>query len=471
MSRPRKTVATTQKAPTVNQAEMRALALNSLTRSLTTAFPAFFGGDAKHSTLYRDFGYPESLAFANFYQMYERNGLAKAGINRPIETCWQEFPSLQEKEDTHEQTALEKQIADGFERLGFWAHLSESDKFSRIGEYSGVIFRYRDNKTMDQPVDRVGGGLDGIAEVIPALQGQLSPSEFYTDATQENYGQVKMWLYNENGVQSNSENAKIRNFMVHPDRVHVWSLNGSIYGDPVLKAGFNDLLTIQKIIGSGGEGFWKNAKAAPILTIEKDAPLNRLAAMLGTDEAGLADKLDEVIGDWQKGYDQMLALQGITADTINVTLPDPEQFFLSAAQSFAASLSIPLKILIGSQSGERASTEDAKEWNKTCNSRRTNYIKPNIMRMIREKFVRVGILPDREWYLLWGDLTEATSAEKTDIATKMAAINKQHEGQGDGVIFTPDEIREVMGWKQREVIKPPKRTQTDSKTPIDQQGD
>lgn len=447
---------------------MRAIAINALTRTMTPEFMAYLGGDTKHNTLYRDFGYPESLAFANYYQMYERNGLAKAGVIRPIETCWQEFPALLEKEDTHDQTATERQIAEAFERLSFWSHLSEADKYSRIGEYAGVIFRYRDNLQMNEPVSRVGGGLDGIAEIIPALQGQLTPAEFYSDTTQENYGQVKMWQYNENGVQSNSENAKIRNFMVHPDRVHVWSKTGGIYDETVLKAGFNDLLTMQKIIGAGGEGFWKNAKAAPVLSIEKDANLRQLATMLGTDEAGLPDKLDEVVGDWQKGYDQMLALQGMTAETINVTLPDPEQFFLVAAQSYASSLSIPMKILVGSQSGERASTEDAKEWNKTCNSRRTNYVKPNVMRMIREKFVRPGILPSRDWYLLWGDLTESTTLEKTDIATKMAEINKQHEASGDGVIFTPDEIREVMGWDPRVIQVIPKRAKTDSK-PTDEQ--
>lgn len=456
------------KAPAVARTDMqvnamRQMAVNALTRSLSAIFPNA-GGDAKHATLYRDFGYPESLEFKNYYQAYERNGLAKAGVCRPIETCWQEFPALLEKEDTHDKTQAEKDLAAAFERLGFWSHMSEADKYSRIGEYSGVIFRYRDSKPMSEPVDRVAGGLEGIAEVIPALQGQLEPAEFYSDQAKENYGQVKMWQYNESGVVTDSNNTKMRQFMVHPDRVHVWSKTGGIYDEPILKAGFNDLLTMQKIIGAGGEGFWKNAKAAPVLNMAPDANLRQFAEMIGAvdsngsgDVSGIPDKLDEIIGDWQKGYDQMLMLQGMEAKAVSISMPQPQEFFLSAAQSFAASLSIPLKILVGSQSGERASTEDAKEWSKTCNSRRTNYIKPNLMRMIREKFVRVGILPAADWYLLWGDLTEATTTEKTEIATKMAAINKQYEGSGDGPIFTADEIRETMGWKPREIEVIPKR--------------
>lgn len=409
-------------------------------------YPGYFGGDTKHPNFYRDYGYPESLVFANYHQAWERNGLAKAGIERPIETCWQEFPKLVEYEDTHDKTPLEKEIAKAFEKLQFWSNISEADKYSRVGEYSGVIFRFRDNQAFDQPVTTVVGNLDGLAEIIPAWQGQLTADEFYQDDTQENYGQVKMYTFNESAVKTANGQTQVRNMRVHPDRVHIWSRNSTIWGTPALKGGWNDLLTCQKIIGAGGEGFWKNAKAAPVLEVEKDANLNQLAQMLSTTLQGLPDKLDEIISDYQKGFDKMFMIQGMKANAQSITMPDPKEFFNNALMSYAASLSIPLKILVGSQSGERASTEDAKEWNKTCNSRRTNFIRPNIMRII-ERLVKYKILPEKDWYLLWGDLTEATTAEKIDQAKKMADIQKVYEGSGQQV-FTPDEVRETAGWTE-----------------------
>lgn len=439
-------------------ANNREFIVNALTRSINTMFAGYFGGDAKHDRLYADFGWPENIAFANYYQMYQRNGLAYAAIIRPIETCWQEYPELMEKEDTHDKTTLEKQIADHFEKINFWSVLAKADEYSRIGEYAGVIFRFSDGKQLNQPVDSKAIGLEGLVEVIPAMQGQLKPSERYSDPTDTaNYGKVKMWMYNEAGITDGSENTRMENATIHPDRVHVWSMNSSIFGKPILEACFNDLLTLQKISGAGGEGFWKNAKAAPWLEVEKELSMQKLAASLGTtDPAEIPDKLDKVIGDWQKGYDQSLMLQGMKANFNSIKLDDPEPHRMGAMQSLAASISCPLKILIGSQSGERASTEDAKEWAKTCNSRNTKMVKPNIRRIIR-KLVSFGVLPAREWYLLWADLTESTTAEKLDAAFKMAEINAKNRGTGEPVTFTANEIRETAGWDEMQEEEIPRR--------------
>jgi len=460
--RPRK-----QPKPQAVNANNREFIVNALTRSMNTIFAGYFGGDAKHDRLYSDFGWPESIKYANYYQMYQRNGLAYAAIIRPIETCWQEYPELLEREETHDKTTLEKQISEKFDEINFWSVLAKADEYSRIGEYAGVIFRFADGKRLDEPVDSKSLGLDGLVEVIPAMQGQLK-AELYTDTTDAlNYGKVKSWYYNEAGIIDGSENIKTGNATIHPDRIHVWSMNSSIYGKPVLEACFNDLLTLQKISGSGGEGFWKNAKANPIIQFGKDASMDKIARALGAvngagqvDTSLIADKLDEVIGDWQTGLDNTFALQDGEAKFNSIRMDDPEPHRMGALQSLAASISCPLKILIGSQSGERASTEDAKEWAKTCNSRNTKMVKPNIRRIIR-RFVNFGVLPKRDWYLLWADLTESSTTEKLDAAGKMAEINAKNRGAGEPVTFTADEIRETAGWDEMEEEKIPKRKKTD----------
>jgi hypothetical protein len=129
---------------------------------------------------------------------------------------------------------------------------------------------------------------------------------------------------------------------------------------------------------------------------------------------------------------------------------------MGALQSLAASISCPLKILIGSQSGERASTEDSKEWAKTCNARNTKMVKPNIRRIIREKLVKFGVLPKADWYLLWADLTESSTEEKLGAAEKMSKIIKDLRGSGEPDPWTGSEVRETAGWEalKEEKIKP-----------------
>lgn len=413
--------------------------LVNTTRRMSAMFPGFFQTDAKHKH-YADYGWPEQLQFEHFYQLYRRHGIGHAGVTQTVLKTWQDNPRLAESEDATEETALEQEIAARLEELRFWQHLAEADKRSLVGEYAGVILRFADDKELKEPVDAVSGGLDGLVEIIPAWQGQLKVAEWDQDTASETYGQPKMYQFTEASV--GSQGGQSRQFPVHPDRVVIWSETGTVHGHSLLEPGFNDLLTLEKVSGAGGEGFWKNAKSAPVLNVDKEAKLRDLATALGVPETEIADKLDEIVGDYQKGFDEVLMLQGIKAETLDVTLPQPEQFYSIALQSFAASIGIPTKILVGSQTGERASTEDAKEWGQTCQSRRVNEVRPNIIAVIN-RLKKFGVLKDTEWVLVWSDLTESTMAEKIDRAGKMASVNRDMKDFGE-VVFSGDEIRETV---------------------------
>jgi hypothetical protein len=130
------------------------------------------------------------------------------------------------------------------------------------------------------------------------------------------------------------------------------------------------------------------------------------------------------------------------ATTLAITLPSPEHFHAIALQEFAASMSCPLKILIGSQTGERASTEDSAEWSQTCMSRRTGQVIPNTMGLVR-RLERFNILPAKPWHIEWTDLTESSMGEKIDRADKMADVNQKMKDTGE-IVFTCEEIREVV---------------------------
>jgi len=391
-----------------------------------------------------DFGYPDSITFEMKHAMYRRNGIARAGVSHAINKTWSDYPMLTDGEEAHKETKIEAAIRVAFKRLAFWQKLREADERSRVGDYAGLIFRFADDKLFSEPVDTVPGGLDGLVEIIPCFEGQLTVSEYDSNERSPKYGKPKSFLFNEASVDR--KRANNRSFQLHPSRVVVWSRDGTVCGDSVLEAGYNDLLTMEKIIGSGGEGFWKNAKSSPVLSMDKDMNPASLATMLGVEVTAIADKLDEVIAGWQKGFDQLLMLQGIDAKTLGVTLPQPAEFFAVALQSFAASINEPLKILIGSQSGERASTEDAKEWNGTIMSRRENYVKPNIERVL-DLLRSVKVLPDIDWAIGWTDLTEDTKEERVANAGKLAEINKSLMGTGE-VAFTAGEIREAAGYME-----------------------
>jgi hypothetical protein len=419
--------------------------VNTALRRLDSMFPGYFEG-AKHNH-YADFGYPERVTFDLAFAMYTRNGLARAGVDKTVAKTWQTNPWLLEKErdgsqgSMSDETPLERDIRKRFADLRMWQRLAEADRRSMVGRYCGVILRLADGKPFDQPVDRVGGGLMGLVEIIPAWEGQLTISQWDEDQASPTYGQPKVFGFNEAAVDESK--AQARSFNVHPDRVLVWSKDGTVHSRSILEPGYNDLLTMEKISGAGGEGFWKNAKSAPVLHIDKDAKLENMARAMGVEVSEIADRMDEQVADFQRGFDKMLMLQGIKAETLGITLPSPEHFFAIALQSFAASIGIPLKILVGSQTGERASTEDAAEWSQTIMSRRTGQIIPTVMELVN-RLERFGILPERDWHVDWDSLMDPSPNERLERIERMSSVNDKMRASGE-IVFTADEMRAEAG--------------------------
>ncbi|RZJ47434.1 MAG: DUF1073 domain-containing protein [Brevundimonas sp.] len=420
----------------------RHLLVNRAQRVLGQMFPGFFPG-AKHNHA-ADFGYPEAVTFETAYHAYTRYPLATAAVDKTIGKTWEDNPFLQEfqrdgtKGGDQGETSVEADIRQRFADLRVWQHMAEADRRSLVGRYSGLILRLADSKPFREPVERVPGGLMGLVEVIPAWEGQLTVSEWDTTESSPTYGQPTMFQFAESAVGSTQQP---RTFQIHPDRVVIWSADGTLNGRSALEPGYNALLDMEKIRGGGGEGFWKNAKSGLSLEIDKDARIGDMAAAMNVPVEDVVDKIDAQVEGFNAGFDKSLLLQGIKATPMQVTLPSPEHFFAVALQSFAATFSAPLKILVGSQTGERASTEDSAEWAKVNMSRRANRVIPAIMALV-QRLERFNILKQADWFISWSDLTEASMGEKIERAVKMADVNSK---MGDEVVFTGDDIRGAVG--------------------------
>lgn len=414
--------------------------VNAAQRYLGDMFPGYFQSliSAKHDFA-RDFGYPDEITFELAHHMFRRHGIARAACKKTTEKTWKDKPLIVAGQDPSIQEPEE--LTQAFRRLRFWQAVSRTDLRSLVGGYSGLILRIADDKLFHEPVEVGASGLDDLVEVIPAWAGQLTISEWDEDERSETYGKPKSFQFNEAAV---GHHKKPRSFHLHPDRVIIWSEDGSVDARSALEPGYDALLDLIKISGAGGEGFWKNAKSAPVLEVSPEARLSEMAQAMGVAESKLIDAMNEQVEDWQKGFDQLLMLQGIEAKTLGITLPSPEHFFAISLQVFAASFSIPLKILVGSQTGERASTEDANEWSQTIMSRRENETIPNT-EAIFEHLVRIGMIDDEPWSVRWSDLTEAGSSQRMETAKSMTEINRDASQAGDDEIFTRSEVRQAAG--------------------------
>lgn len=422
-------------------------AAGAVRNRLARLMPWAYGLSTKHD-YWKDYGWPEDLDFDRFYRMYSRSGLAAAAIDKTIAKTWQTMPALWESEQPAESLG-EESIRKHFARRKIWRALMEADRRSMVGEYAGAVLLLRDGLTLDQPVASVRGGIESVVGIIPAWQGQLTVAEWDTAQTSDTYGEPLYFQFDEQAVGSAQVTGKSQ-VRIHRDRVLIWSDDGTLNCRSALEPGYNDVSDAEKIKGAGGEGFWKSARGAPIIEAAQGVTVDDMVRGMGATSADdVRDKLNDKVDDFQHGFDKALMIGGFTAKPMTITLPQPKEFWEPCVQSFAASMSIPFKILVGNITGERASTEDAQEWAQTNMSRRENRVLP-ILHDFIDRLVAWGVLEKRDWTIGWDSLLEDSPDDKLGRAKTMSEINKQ---LGTEPAFLPDEIREAAGFKPSDEVE------------------
>lgn len=405
-----------------------------------------YGTSTKHSYA-ADFGWKECPEFQDFWQCYNRNSLANAVVDKTITKTWQEMPAIWESEkpsDTPDEVAIAKR----FRERNIWRSLMIADLRSMVGAYAGAILIVRDGLPLEAPVGRLRS-IDDLVNIIPAWEAQLTVAEWDTNPMSETYAEPLMYQFSE--FQLDNKQGKPSAFTrIHPSRVLIWSDDGTVNCRSDLEPCFNDLIDAEKVRGAGGEGFWKSARGALLISAPQGMSYQDVArAMGGTSAEDTKEKLDAKVDDFVSGFDKQAMFGGMDAKVMTVALPQPKEFWEICVQSIAATYGMPFKELIGNVTGERASTEDARAWAQKCMSRRENRAIPVINEMLR-RFVEWGMLPNKEWVIGWPSLTDASPEEKMALGVQMATIQSSF---GEEMVYLPDEVRETTGFASSEEIE------------------
>lgn len=431
------------------------LALNSALseRSAIRARQSLLTGgiDDKRPNSWCAYGYPDNLSFSDYYKLFSRVGIAHGAVMRLIEKCWADDPEVIEGDEESRAdapTPWEKQFKRLAKRVKLWERFREADMRRLVGNYSCIIMQIADNKTWDQPVGKVSE--KQLKKLIPAWQGQIEPASWHDDPAAENFGEVKEWLYQEVAVNDGAPNQNGRSVTIHPDRVLV--VGDVRDGIPFLKAGFNASINIQKILGGSGESFLKNSSRQLGINFEKDVDLSSIARAHGVAVGELQEIFDEVTRGMNEGIDQTVITQGATVTPLVANVPDPSGHFDAALQEFASSVRMPAKIIVGSQTGERASSGDIEDFNKRGQGRRVNELSGDIEAVVSQ-MTRLGMLLDVESSVIWSDLTESTLEMKLANVVKMVDSNQKMLASGE-MVFTVDEMRSVAGFEAVVPIEP-----------------
>jgi hypothetical protein len=390
--------------------------------------------DTMHN-VFLDFGYPQTITFAQFWNMYRRFGIAKNVADLPVDTGWMTPPTVEGTEQFNRD--LERLINE----QSLWKRVKGLDNRQRVGRYAGLFMRVRDNKQPQEPIEGKLGGIGALVQMIPLYEGQLTVLETENDPTADNYGQPTMYQFN--GGAAGNRNEKIRDsFNIHPSRIVIAaedSDNGSIQGVSSLESPFNSLMDLRKIIGAGGEGFYRNAAQSVVFSLKNDANAKANAPLL--------EKFNEQFDDFTRNrMRRSMWTPGLEPNVMDSTLVPPKEFFMNALNDVAAAAKTPATILIGQQTGRLASSEDGRHFLSMVNSRRENFM-TEVVTDVVDWLIMFGILPASQFTVEWDDLLARGDDEKLDNADKMASINEKQFKSGGGIPFTEDEVREAAGFE------------------------
>lgn len=385
--------------------------------------------------LYAVLGYNRTPQFHDYLAHYDRGDIAARIIDAKPESTWRRTPVISNDSDPKTFTAFETAWALMAKKLRVFHYLERVDKLAGIGEYGTLLIGTDDVRKpadMERPMAKLRKGIDSVLYLTPLSQGSCSISEYDTDPSSERFGLPSIYLVELAGIQNQaaaltpaavSESQKLT---VHWSRIiHVAEglRENDIQGVPRLRPILNRLYDIDKIAGGSAEIFWQAAKRILVLTAKEGF------AAVDSDDA-LTAMMDELV----HGLRRTIDLQGYDVKTLDPSEVKPDEAFRVALALISSATGIPQRILLGSEQGKMASTQDEVNWNGRIADRQLNFAEPVILRPFIDRLVKAGALqnPGGEYTVTWPSLFELSDKEKAQIGLLKARAIAQYTGKLGG---------------------------------------
>jgi len=211
-----------------------------------------------------------------------------------------------------------------------------------------------------------------------------------------------------------------------------------------LKAIFNRLEDLEKIVGGAGEMFWRGARKELALLADKDANLSTQAL------ADIKTEVEAFIHEAQT----FLRLQGMDVKPIAPAIANPRDHVDVCIDLICAEKRIPRTVLMGNEHGELASSLNEEAWARGCDVRRRKHNEYDLLRPLADRLIWLGVQPapdGGEYEIQWPDLLATKDSDKAKTGQALsAALDSYSKARKNGLAM-PLEVylREILLWDQK----------------------
>jgi hypothetical protein len=402
--------------------------------------------------LYEALGYKRRLYPADFRQRFNRGAVAARIIEAKPQATWRGGGVIIEDETPDVETKFEAAFEALDRRLNIWQRWQQTDILAGMGHYAILLIGAPGK--LESPLTKVKGP-DQILYLQPYSEADAPVATWDNDPESPRFGLPVTYSLTRpnpstlaplitNAQQGNNRTAGKQ---VHYSRViHIADglLDDRINGIPRLERCWNNLDDLDKVTGGGAEAFWRRADAGLQVDVDPEMELEP------DEEQGLDEEIDEYLHDLRR----VIRTRGVkmTPLTSQVAgIKDPIEGIMS---QISAGTGIPQRILMGSERGQLASTQDDDNWTARISDRRRDYAGPTVTNPTIDRLIEIGALPKPkdDYAPRWPEIDNLDDVQKATVAGMWANINKDM-GQ---VVVLPSEIRDrLLGLPPLEDIADP----------------
>ncbi len=411
------------------------LTLNSLLLTRTALMNRLL--DPRGRDLDKECGYPiGNPSPALYWDLYERVGIANRVVGVYPSECWSVYPELFEKEDEI-ITPFEEKWAQLNKECHAWSFLDRVDELSGIGSFGILFLGLADGGDPSTPAPGIGEdgrAIEGVTAENELLflrafdQTAVTITRYQTDFNNPRHGQPLEYHIrivnpvsgpfgavdmDQDGQPGQSGSYTSTTLTVHWSRViHVADNRKSseVFGMPRMRPVLPEIMDIRKIRGGSAEMFWRGA--FPGYSFETYPEL-------GTEVELDKESVEEEFQKYSNGLQRFLALTGVSAKSLAPQIASPGAHLDEQYRSIGATMGVPLRTLLGAESGHLASTQDTGTWNRRLAKRQNIYLTPMLIHPFVDRLILLGVLPKVESYTVgWNDLNSMSAKDKADIALK-----------------------------------------------------
>lgn len=396
--------------------------------------------------LYKAFGLKESLDIADYRSWYERGGLASTIVEIWPNETWRGSTMVIEDESPNTQTRFEEDTKELANRLDLYGAMESADILLNLGRYSCVLIGVSSQLELSKlstELPNGNGQVGNISYLRPLAEDEISIREREGDENSPRWGMPT--VYDLVGARSGRKR-------VHWSRVLHYvegSLGNPVYGRPILEKIHNDLMALFKQTQGSAEAVFRNAD--PKVLFDKEhfdtggKEVEDFLAGIATDDPDTDNDgvpLEDEITAMFDGYSKFAFTSGVTPKQLIHRVINIRSNNMAVIDQIAGAIQVPTRILIGSQSGQRASNQDENRFEKKARSRQDRH-GARMLRQTLDRLIEYGYMsvPKQYEVRFARDVKLNEDIRRAELSSKIADANKKQTDQGDATIITSAEMR------------------------------